>query len=69
MGPESTHSNRRRDRWAARLVRVQLAMSGLAARVESPAREDRWPARLMQAGAVLIGVGSLLLATWVRRRL
>jgi hypothetical protein len=69
MGPDSTHSNRRQDRWAARLVRVQMAVSGLAPRVEPPATEDRWPERLMRAGAALIGVGGLLLASWVRRRL
>jgi hypothetical protein len=66
---ESTHSNHLRDRWAARLVRVQLAVSGLAARVESPATEERWPARLLQAGTALIGVGGALVVTWMRRRL
>jgi hypothetical protein len=69
MGTVSTRSSGRRDRWVARLVRVQLAVSGLASRAESRAREDRWPARLMQVGAALVGLGGVLVVTWVRRRL
>jgi hypothetical protein len=67
MGPESTHSHR--DRWVACLVRAQLVVVGLAAGAESPVTEDQWPARLLLAGAALIGVGGLLVASWVRRRL
>jgi hypothetical protein len=53
----------------ARLVQAQLAMSSLGASVYFPTAEDRWPARLIHAGAVLLGVGVAMLATWLRRRL
>jgi hypothetical protein len=60
---------RRRDGWVARLVQVQLAVGNLGASVEAPTADDRWPARLMHTGAMLIGMGGLVLGGWLRRHL
>ena len=55
--------------WVARLMQVQLAVSSLGAKAESPVAADRWPARLIHAGTVLIGVSGAVLATWLSRHL
>ena len=60
---------RRRDNWAERVVRVQVALSSAGERVEPPSEEDGWPARLIHAGTALLGVSGALLAGCLRRHL
>jgi hypothetical protein len=50
-------------------MQAQLALNTLGTRHEPPTGADSWPARLIHAGAVLIGLSGVVLATWLRQRL
>ena len=69
MGEDTRTGAGRWESWLARLLQAQMFVRGGGVSDVAPADEDTWPARLIRAGVGLAGVGGLVLASWLRRRL